>query len=144
VVLSRCERQSRKMFWAVTTTVLFALAAVALLTNRMALLATRLLTMIPPAQNLKNERDDGSNQPSHEDVRAAPGSRISQRPEPNREIAHSIESAAFVHSSPRACRRSRSTYHLDPADASGSSDGLISPIKTFNREHLQETSRVIS
>jgi hypothetical protein len=32
-----------QMFWAVTTTVLFALAAVALLTNRMALLATRLL-----------------------------------------------------------------------------------------------------
>jgi hypothetical protein len=32
------------MFWALTTTVLFALAAVALLTNRMALLATRLLT----------------------------------------------------------------------------------------------------
>lgn len=31
-------------FWAVTTTVLFALAAVALLTNRMALLASRLLT----------------------------------------------------------------------------------------------------
>jgi hypothetical protein len=36
-----------QMFWAVTTTVLFALAAVALLANRMALLATRLLaTMI--------------------------------------------------------------------------------------------------
>jgi putative oxidoreductase len=34
------------MFWAVTTTVFFALAAVALLTNRMALLATRLLTMM--------------------------------------------------------------------------------------------------
>ena len=34
------------MFWAVTTTVLFALAAVGLLTNRMALLATRLLTMM--------------------------------------------------------------------------------------------------
>jgi hypothetical protein len=34
------------MFWAVTTTVLFALAAVALLTNRRALLATRLLTMM--------------------------------------------------------------------------------------------------
>jgi hypothetical protein len=34
------------MFWAVTTSVLFALAAVALLTNRMALLATRLLTMM--------------------------------------------------------------------------------------------------
>src|SRR5216684_2278676 len=33
-----------QMFWAVTTTVLFALAAVALLTNRMALLASRLLT----------------------------------------------------------------------------------------------------
>jgi hypothetical protein len=33
-----------QMFWAITTTVLFALAAVALLTNRMALLATRLLT----------------------------------------------------------------------------------------------------
>jgi hypothetical protein len=35
-----------QMFWAVTTTVLFALATVALLTNRMALLATRLLTMM--------------------------------------------------------------------------------------------------
>jgi hypothetical protein len=35
-----------QMFWAVTTTVLFALAAVALLTNRMALLATRLLTVM--------------------------------------------------------------------------------------------------
>jgi hypothetical protein len=35
-----------QVFWAVTTTVLFALAAVALLTNRMALLATRLLTMM--------------------------------------------------------------------------------------------------
>jgi hypothetical protein len=35
-----------QMFWAVTTTVLFAFAAVALLTNRMALLATRLLTMM--------------------------------------------------------------------------------------------------
>jgi hypothetical protein len=34
------------MFWAVTTTVLFALAAAALLTNRMALLAARLLTMM--------------------------------------------------------------------------------------------------
>jgi hypothetical protein len=34
------------MFWAVTTTVLFALTAVALLANRMALLATRLLTMM--------------------------------------------------------------------------------------------------
>jgi hypothetical protein len=33
-----------QMFWAITTTVAFALAAVALLTNRMALLATRLLT----------------------------------------------------------------------------------------------------
>jgi hypothetical protein len=33
-----------QMFWALATTVLFALAAVALLTNRMALLATRLLT----------------------------------------------------------------------------------------------------
>lgn len=33
-------------FWAVTTTVAFALAAVALLTNRNALLATRLLTMM--------------------------------------------------------------------------------------------------
>jgi hypothetical protein len=35
-----------QMFWAVTTTVAFALAVVALLTNRMALLATRLLTMM--------------------------------------------------------------------------------------------------
>jgi len=35
-----------QMFWAVTTTVLFALAAVALLTNRIALLATSLLTMM--------------------------------------------------------------------------------------------------
>jgi hypothetical protein len=34
------------MFWAITTTVLFALAAVALLANRMALLAIRLLTMM--------------------------------------------------------------------------------------------------
>jgi hypothetical protein len=34
------------MFWAVTTTVLFALAAVALLANRLALLAARLLTMM--------------------------------------------------------------------------------------------------
>ncbi len=34
------------MFWAVTTTVFFALAAVALLTNRMALLAARLLTLM--------------------------------------------------------------------------------------------------
>ncbi len=34
------------MFWAVTTTVLFALAAIALLANRKALLATRLLTMM--------------------------------------------------------------------------------------------------
>jgi hypothetical protein len=35
-----------QMFWAVATTVLFALAAVALLTNRMGLLAARLLTMM--------------------------------------------------------------------------------------------------
>jgi hypothetical protein len=35
-----------QMFWAVTTTVFFALAAVALLTNRMALLASRLLTIM--------------------------------------------------------------------------------------------------
>ena len=35
-----------QMFWAVTTTVLFALGAVALLTNRMALLASRLLTLM--------------------------------------------------------------------------------------------------
>jgi hypothetical protein len=35
-----------QMFWAVATTVGFALAAVALLTNLMALLATRLLTMM--------------------------------------------------------------------------------------------------
>jgi hypothetical protein len=35
-----------QMFWAAATTVLFALAAVALLTNRMALLAARLLTMM--------------------------------------------------------------------------------------------------
>jgi hypothetical protein len=35
-----------QMFWAVTTTVFFALAAVALLANRMALLATRLLTLM--------------------------------------------------------------------------------------------------
>ncbi len=35
-----------QMFWAVTTTVFFALAAMALLTNRMALLAARLLTMM--------------------------------------------------------------------------------------------------
>jgi predicted tellurium resistance membrane protein TerC len=34
------------MFWAITTTVFFALAAVALLTNRLALLATRLLTLM--------------------------------------------------------------------------------------------------
>jgi len=34
------------MFWAVATTVFFALAAVALLANRMALLAARLLTMM--------------------------------------------------------------------------------------------------
>lgn len=33
-------------FWAIATTVLFALAAVALLTNRMALLAARLLTLM--------------------------------------------------------------------------------------------------
>src|SRR5438552_1272935 len=35
-----------QMFWAVTTTVFFALAALALLTNRMALLAARLLTVM--------------------------------------------------------------------------------------------------
>jgi hypothetical protein len=35
-----------QMFWAVATSVLFALAAVALLMNRMALLASRLLTMM--------------------------------------------------------------------------------------------------
>jgi hypothetical protein len=35
-----------QMFWAVATTVFFALAAVALLTNRTALLAARLLTMM--------------------------------------------------------------------------------------------------
>jgi hypothetical protein len=35
-----------QMFWAVTTTFLFALAAVALLANRMALLAARLLTLM--------------------------------------------------------------------------------------------------
>jgi hypothetical protein len=35
-----------QMFWAIATTVLFALAAVALLTNRMALLAARLLAMM--------------------------------------------------------------------------------------------------
>ena len=35
-----------QMFWAVATTVLFALAAVALVTNRMPLLATRLLTLM--------------------------------------------------------------------------------------------------
>ena len=35
-----------QMFWAITTTVAFALAAVALLTNRLALLASRLLTMM--------------------------------------------------------------------------------------------------
>lgn len=35
-----------QMFWAEATTVLFALAAVALLTNQKALLATRLLTMM--------------------------------------------------------------------------------------------------
>jgi hypothetical protein len=37
---------SSQMFWAIATTVLFALAAVALLTNRTALLATRLLTLM--------------------------------------------------------------------------------------------------
>jgi hypothetical protein len=35
-----------QMFWAITTTVLFALAAVALLASRMALLAARLLTVM--------------------------------------------------------------------------------------------------
>jgi hypothetical protein len=35
-----------QMFWALATTVFFALAAVALLANRMALLATRLLTLM--------------------------------------------------------------------------------------------------
>lgn len=35
-----------QMFWAVATTIFFALAAVALLTNRMALLAARLLTLM--------------------------------------------------------------------------------------------------
>ena len=35
-----------QMFWAVTTTILFALAALALLINRMALLASRLLTVM--------------------------------------------------------------------------------------------------
>jgi len=35
-----------QMFWAVATTFFFALAAVALLTNRMALLASRLLTLM--------------------------------------------------------------------------------------------------
>jgi hypothetical protein len=35
-----------QIFWAVTTTVFFALAAMALLTNRMALLASRLLTLM--------------------------------------------------------------------------------------------------
>jgi hypothetical protein len=35
-----------QMFWAITTTVFFALAAVALLTNRMALLTARLLTIM--------------------------------------------------------------------------------------------------
>ena len=34
------------MFWAVSTTAFFALAAVALLTNRLALLAARLLTLM--------------------------------------------------------------------------------------------------
>jgi hypothetical protein len=37
---------SSQMFWAVATTVFFGLAAVALLTNRMALLTARLLTMM--------------------------------------------------------------------------------------------------
>ncbi|MGC1620080.1 MAG: hypothetical protein WA765_16440 [Candidatus Acidiferrum sp.] len=37
---------SSQMFWAVTTTVLFALAALALLTNLMTLLAARLLTLM--------------------------------------------------------------------------------------------------
>jgi hypothetical protein len=35
-----------QMFWAITTTIFFALAAVALLANRMALLAARLLTVM--------------------------------------------------------------------------------------------------
>ena len=35
-----------QMFWAIATTVFFALASLALLTNRMALLAARLLTMM--------------------------------------------------------------------------------------------------
>jgi hypothetical protein len=35
-----------QMFWAIATTVLFALAALSLLANRMALVATRLLTMM--------------------------------------------------------------------------------------------------
>jgi hypothetical protein len=35
-----------QMFWAIATTVAFALAAVAMLTNRLALLATRLLTIM--------------------------------------------------------------------------------------------------
>jgi uncharacterized membrane protein YphA (DoxX/SURF4 family) len=35
-----------QIFWAIATTVLFAVAAVALLTNRMALLASRLLTLM--------------------------------------------------------------------------------------------------
>jgi hypothetical protein len=35
-----------QMFWAVTTTVLFALAALALITDRLALFATRLLTLM--------------------------------------------------------------------------------------------------
>jgi hypothetical protein len=35
-----------QMFWAIATTVFFAIAAVALLANRMALLASRLLTMM--------------------------------------------------------------------------------------------------
>ncbi|MGB9434255.1 MAG: hypothetical protein WBQ89_18565, partial [Candidatus Acidiferrum sp.] len=35
-----------QMFWAVATTIAFAAAAMALVTNRMALVATRLLTMM--------------------------------------------------------------------------------------------------
>ena len=42
----------RQKFWAIATTVLFALAAVALLTNRMALLAARLLTIMTVAFGL--------------------------------------------------------------------------------------------
>jgi hypothetical protein len=41
-----------QMFWAVTTTIGFALAALALLTNRLALLATRLLTVMIAAFGL--------------------------------------------------------------------------------------------